>query len=388
MTKKLCILPFTQLSVDTNSNAKVCAYFDENNNLEPASIEEIDVFWKSSYMQSIRDLMLSGQKVEACSSCYRAEDLGHESYRLFFNKLYQSEFEEIVSNTDNPSIYDKPKRLELRASNTCNLKCRMCSPHFSHLIAKEVNDPYPVREITEELKQDLHEKIDYFEEISFLGGEPTIDKYSLDYIKHIIASNRSQEIKLVITTNATTLTKDLISDISKFKSCHFVLSIDGIDKLNEYIRYGSSWKIIEKNLEVLNQLSQINSQISSSTIMTVQNYNIFNIKEYLEYFSNYYSLDYSKIRLNVLDGPEHLSIYSLPKHIRKKSLEELSSININAEDSRLCGLDTIKKILAQNETEDSKAFQKFLFTATILDRLRKQQLKAVSPKLFFALFNK
>ena len=78
-------------------------------------------------MQKVRSDLSNGKKISQCTLCWDREDKGFSSMRLEANKEYGM----------HDSTLATPKYLDLRLSNLCNLKCRMCNPVYSSQIAKE-----------------------------------------------------------------------------------------------------------------------------------------------------------------------------------------------------------------------------------------------------------
>lgn len=70
--------------------------------------------------------------------------------------------------------------LDLRTSNLCNLKCRMCGPGSSSQWNAEVADNPELRKWHRPVREEVMEDLGYFVgldlyQIKLLGGEPTID---------------------------------------------------------------------------------------------------------------------------------------------------------------------------------------------------------------------
>ena len=78
--------------------------------------------------------MLDGKYNEACKTCYVHEAQGLESDR----QKYIERYKDVPINVDNGNDTGKPLDLELRFSNLCNLKCRMCHPRQSSQVEKEL----------------------------------------------------------------------------------------------------------------------------------------------------------------------------------------------------------------------------------------------------------
>jgi len=90
--------------------------------------------------------MFQGEQVEACSGCYQTEQEGGKSLRDHANSCEETQrrgglravyeaARQVVSEND--AVAPRPSSIHLWLGNLCNLKCRMCSPHFSSQIAAD-----------------------------------------------------------------------------------------------------------------------------------------------------------------------------------------------------------------------------------------------------------
>jgi hypothetical protein len=105
-------------------------------NVKENSIEDI---MNNDKMRELRLLMLSDKKSDMCLKCYNMEDLGIKSHRLRHNDTFKNHFD-IIKNTDaDGKIEPNLKFVDVRFSNICNLKCRMCYSGLSSSIAAEEN---------------------------------------------------------------------------------------------------------------------------------------------------------------------------------------------------------------------------------------------------------
>ena len=89
----------------------------------------------SPEMEDIRDKVLSGEKVEACKTCYKQEEVNPngESYRQ----------RKIAQNRHNLPTYVDKVNLKLRINGSyCNLSCYMCIPYNSSTRRNEMNKIY------------------------------------------------------------------------------------------------------------------------------------------------------------------------------------------------------------------------------------------------------
>ena len=221
---------------------------------------------------------------EGCLKCKQEEDMAdNPSMRERMNQEFNSEHIEFV---------------EFSVSNQCNITCRMCGPKFSSKWAELQKVEIP--------KQDFNKVIDsidftHVKRIKYLGGEPFI---TLEFKELIDKITNKENITLQVNTNATFFPSKYISELEKFKSMNVALSIDGIGKVDEYIRQGTDWN---KKLSVIKQWLDTGFTLYIHTV--VQAYNIHDMKN-IKAFADKNNLYWSPA---VIAWPQEFQLHALDK---------------------------------------------------------------------------
>ena len=97
--------------------------------------------------------------------------------------------------------------------------------------------------------------------VNFGGGEPFMNPYVNDFLNVI-----NLDTKIDIVTNGTKLPDSTLDILQKFKNMNIYLSVDGIGPHNDYIRNGSKWNDIEKNIiEYRNNYDETEKDIKNAT---------------------------------------------------------------------------------------------------------------------------
>lgn len=152
------------------------------------------------------------------------------------------------------------QRMDISFGNSCNLNCVMCSNYFSSSwndIITDYADEYTsifhnkklryyditYNQIDEILS--IIEQHKTLESVIIKGGEPFYNKKTLYFLEKLYKG-----LDIQIVTNATIINEKILEVLDRFKGVYIVVSIDGTEKIYEWIR-GSSWNIIEKNIEKL-----------------------------------------------------------------------------------------------------------------------------------------
>jgi MoaA/NifB/PqqE/SkfB family radical SAM enzyme len=215
-----------------------------------------------------------------------------------------------------------PMAYDLKLSNVCNLKCRMCGPQTSSLILKENKKfrrgyfPDEKYWLSNKILSTENEKI-FFDnlhrviELEFTGGEPFFSKENKDLITKIGNSEHSKNIKILITTNGMIYDKARLDILKKFKRVSFTISVDDIGPRLEYARKGAKWNLIQENIyKFINNYPEFIINI----YRTINNYNIW----YLEDFNRYGLINNIHITDGFLHEPAKLSIKNLNSLIKQE----------------------------------------------------------------------
>ena len=276
--------------IDVAGNFKPCCRYSKQSgyNINEHSFSE---FRNSEFYKSLVNNMQDDNWDDGCLKCKKEEQAGVRK------SMCQNLNAELSGN--------KIQFLEISVSNQCNITCRMCSPQYSSKWAE-------IKNVTVE-KQDLTKILDSIDlnhvtRIKYLGGEPFITPEFKSLIEILEQQNVAENISLQVNTNATFFPSKYIDKLKKFKMLYLMLSIDGINKVDEYVRQGTDWKTKE---EVINQWLDFrnnNSNITISAHTVIQAYNVHdtqNIKEYVEQRNIFWIPA-------VLSWPPYLSLNALP----------------------------------------------------------------------------
>jgi molybdenum cofactor biosynthesis enzyme MoaA len=250
--KPFCPLPFISYHTDVNKKRKLCCL--SNHSVTDARIKEI------------RTDILNEKEVLECATCYKHENLKLISRRQQQLKdwlLHKDTLVEAIDNHKKGNNIDYVD-YDLRYSNLCNLECQTCNATDSSMIALKQGKPLPFLQYEPNLKIN-----NFAKRIYFAGGEPFLIKS----FSQILNSLENKDCEIIINTNATTLTKHMLSALDKFNNINFTVSIDGFGKLNDQIRKHSCWEEIENNLEILTNRYGGYDKILINTVVQKDNVN-------------------------------------------------------------------------------------------------------------------
>jgi len=258
---------------------------------------DIGAVLHSDEYNKLRHDSTKGIAIPECQKCYMEEELGKKSLRQEFNEQYTTDQIEL-------------KFLEIGFDNICNLTCDGCWVEFSSAWGHKTNPTLPkkmhVLDTTEITK--IPNSI---EKVIFLGGEPLMTNRHITFLNKV---NDLSNLSVIYYTNGTFLLKPSEIEILKqTNQTHFIVSIDGVGKLNDRVRSGSNWTDV---LAFLQQLRELNFKISIHSVIHLNNWHGF-----LE-LSEFIKKEKLEWTVGLLTYPADLSIINLS--LDKK--QELKSI--------------------------------------------------------------
>ena len=324
-----------------------------NGNLQPCCRFEGSSYNFDYKLPTYNNLEIKDNWVKGCEKCLLEEkSLKKSSYREFINS--------ILSDTI------QIEYLELSISNHCNLACKMCNPDSSSLwntLLDSNNELHNYMKKGKKTKIDidnLFKSIDLsnLKYLKYLGGEPFITPELEHLFIKLKKLNLTKNITFLTNTNVTFFPHKLLKYIDEFKNVKVALSVDGIGKLNDYIRYGKDWETVSKNINLWKLYSNNKLNINIYFHTTVQAYNIHNLTEIKNYCKDN-EISYYPV---ILRRPEHLSINALPQEYINK---------ITNEDN----LEYIK-----NYKFDIKLYKKFLNYTKLLDKMTNLNFKQINSE--------
>ena len=255
-----------------------------------------ELFFQLAPLVQAKKDALMGIRPSACSYCWKIEDAGgvsprstHKEFVAYIAKtnwFKTQDHSEIRHKLDTLTeqgadhlarFLDHPTVLEIALTNTCDLKCMYCSPHFSTQWATELIKYGEIRasDISTPSsdfqsvfwKYFLDSGFKHTEYISFIGGEPLIinEFYTnleiilANYDSHVNQDELPSQININVITNLNCQEKyfnkllDLIPKILRNPRLRFRIgvSFESVTAKSEFIRTGTDWCRFDRNLNRL-----------------------------------------------------------------------------------------------------------------------------------------
>jgi MoaA/NifB/PqqE/SkfB family radical SAM enzyme len=352
-------------------------------------INEITDWQKDKNFVKIRQKMLNGEKREGCKTCYNVEqEYGFNSARIQESIKWATELK--LKSTDDLKKITKPVYYEVRPTTKCNVMCRTCEPNYSHLIEKEREQITDQKLLTLYPKKswygmtDFPKDIDHIRRIYVAGGEPTVQPSLYDFLRKCIKENKT-DFHFRINTNAVKISNPLIDLFGHFKGLGFSCSIDGIPKINDYIRWGTNTSKVIENIHRLG----IKHPISFVSVISI--YNIDTLGETMKFFdtefpradiqlnlANFSRVSRKKSASKVLDPFNHPNT---EKVIRSLELAKTSKCYWHSERTTTTFVDALYDHYTKPHLINKNVLKDFFYYNDALDRFRNSKLSDYIPEL-------
>lgn len=405
-----CLLKWSWSTVYLNSGSTSSCHRTERYSIDPNNFSDFH-----NVPEKIRDrkMMLNGQwPGHGCEYCRHVEEAGGISDRQFQLNLQKDRGltpPELNNNVTATSI--TPTILEVYFTNTCNMSCIYCGPHFSSKwedenrkfksnfndqdikfsVANSFDNPnydQMVKGLWEYLEKDQNYLI--LRRFHILGGEPFLLKETDDVIS-FWESHPNNNLVISIISNLNIPHKRFVEYMLKFENLikenkiwkvQLTASLDGWGIEQEYTRYGLDLKLWEKNFEWLLDKEwanlSINSALSCLTLkklpILIKKINEWNTKR----GTNKDRLTYSFNTTGTYDD-----IYIFGPNVFDKELKlaiDLMPTNLSNEKENKIQLESVLKTLNNSKKNQTK-IEKLKNYLSILDKRRNTDWQKTFPWL-------
>lgn len=404
ISSSFCFHPWTQLATNPLGELMNCCMQHAESGLFFDRPGNIETYWNSEPQKELRRDLLAGKRPSICSGCWNSESGGmrskrqHELHYAPAAGIGEEQVMSLVAESAkaNGHCASPPTYLDLKLSNKCNLKCRMCAPENSHLIHAELLDysqdfkplesyyhyglqsearPRWSSEITVERLMPMSRGL---KRINISGGEPLLNPLVPQFLEALVKEDLAKDIHLTFNTNGLLKNPFLYGLFSQFKKVDVYISVDGIEKIYEYIRYPAEWNVLDRNMDHFMEYSAPNVRMIVSP--TLQVLNALSIDKIY---------NWSRSKGARFAGGDHVtfpgfhSAVILPATARRQAIERLEKLNTkDVPGASDFPLEQIVNFLTV-ESENIHRFQRdFVIHTNLLDKIRGQSIRESCPELF------
>jgi MoaA/NifB/PqqE/SkfB family radical SAM enzyme len=230
---------------------------------------------------------LSGIRPSVCSRCWHSEQQNIESRRQMENRFldFKTNRDIQLLEEDAAAGHAQINLYQIFLGSLCNSTCVTCGPPASS--AWRSLQQTKVVSIRQENQQSAHalealtESIDWknAKRFNLLGGEPLLIDRSFDILHNLVAAGNTDCRISFVTNGSVSLSKEQVELCKKFSDISACLSIDGIGRTFEYIRYPLRWDTLMRNLATYRDIF---SEITVS--FTVSNLNYHERPQIISWF--------------------------------------------------------------------------------------------------------
>lgn len=358
----MCYAKWAQVSLHLTNGMTNSCYHPPLHKIPVENIQDDpSILHNTPHKKQERKLMLEGQRPPGCSYCWKIEDLGHRSDRIYRSGEYwaQNARYDIIEALDTENII--PRYVEVNFNQACNFKCMYCSPHLSTTWEDEIktHGPYDVYDSQGSLtkhndieylakdglmplrvKQDenpyleafwrwwpsLYKKLEVFR---MTGGEPLMDVNTYRVLDYVY-KNPNFWLEISVTTNLCPPKQELfekfLTKVKKLeeiqiweekdrpnpgsgnnwyvnmalKNFALFISLDSVGEQAEYIRDGLNFNTMHSN--VVRFLEETNN----TTVTFINTFNALSVPKITEFMQ--YILELRKMFDREAQGIKYIPI--------------------------------------------------------------------------------
>jgi pyruvate-formate lyase-activating enzyme len=308
--------------------------------------------------------MQQGKRPSGCEYCWKLEDVGAQSDRVYKSKIYEAAdllAAKALPHTKNVNL----KTLEIAFDRTCNFACSYCNPAFSTTWVKDIKTNGPYQDLTTDgrghfththdgsqpykhdetnpyveaffrwWESDLYSTLD---ELRITGGEPLMSPALWRLLDWFKANKGQSKTRIAINTNLCAkpeLIDRLIQASYDIEGLDIYTSAEAVGARAEYIRDGMDWAQWTANMERLATEARLRGLHVMATPSVLS---IMQLPEFLDWclaFKQKHGKDFPVFTLNILRFPSFQSVTVLPKQMRGWAARGLGSWLENNSDNYL-----------------------------------------------------
>jgi sulfatase maturation enzyme AslB (radical SAM superfamily) len=275
-----CSSPWYHMRITNSGELRYCRFaIDHSRPNSNIRDQEPLVFFQNT-MSSLRQQMLAGDRPEGCRECHVMEQHSKVSGRqrqLLKTGVRLDDFEKTMASSPWVQVWQNsdqnldlaPQDWQVDLGNYCNSACVFCTPEDSSRLAHQhrqlgiLKSSTPINWTDDAALVDrflaMLEQSPRLKYMHFIGGETLITPAFGTILEKIVGLGRANEITVGFTTNLTVWPQEIVDLLCEFQSVNLNVSIESLDRVNDYVRWPSQIDDVRNILDRwLNLASQQN----------------------------------------------------------------------------------------------------------------------------------
>jgi sulfatase maturation enzyme AslB (radical SAM superfamily) len=237
--------------------------------IDPPQFDTLADMETSQWLHDIKLHMEQETWPHECNRCQETESINKTSIRL--NAI------EFDKQQTQPDYFIVGGVLD----NICNSGCITCNESLSTKIGSLKSKTFPIfNNIDKFWKLPLHRVV----HLDINGGEPSASKNYKEILQNLPLSIKSVRIN----TNCSIIIEEIKDLINRDIKVTLTVSLDGIDKVHDFVRWPIKWSHFYKNLLYYKNIDKLDIN-TWTTVSALNIHNFIKIKQ----FANKQKLDHS-----------------------------------------------------------------------------------------------
>lgn len=382
-----CIMTHKGFFVQPDRKVKPCCIFTDFD--EPVIFDEsktFDEMYNSPQFIDLRQKMDNGIIHKGCDACFTGKSTMREGNNTY---LFENNYNLLKNIIPKDKTSTEIHYLDLRLSNLCNFKCRMCNETYSSSWAQELdrleikyNKPnHPP--LSDDYLSKLYDKISNLKYLYLGGGEPFIMKETFELL-NLLSDDHKKNITLALNTNLSTLkykNVDILEELGKFRQVYFNISCDGVYQIGEYQRTGFNTDKFNLNVKELLQRKNKYDTFNIYFTYALGAVNIFHLPEFLDYIEDNFGLNHNHVGLEFIEFPWYYNIGNATKKFKNRVKSFILDITQQYPKSELASrLLTYSEFISREfDIPEQKTLDRQINKYKKVDRFRKENILNIAP---------
>lgn len=326
--KHFCLMPWVHVHVTQYGTVTPCcaAPWQEEESFGNINRQGIDAIWNSEAIKAFRLKLKNNEPDHRCVRCYKQEEAGLYSLRTATNKDYAHQLQRVINTAADGSISEPPVYFDVRFSNFCNFRCRICGPWSS---SSWFNDGRELGWVGKDvrLSKAIEDEDAFFaqfktclpqvEEIYFAGGEPMLMEQHYRVLDLLLELGLTKTY-LRYNTNFSVFEfkgKSIFEYWKQFENIFVCASLDDNYERGELQRKEQKWtEVVARRKQLMHECPHIDFMLAP----TISLLNVFTLPAFHREWTEMGLVDVSEIFPSILQEPAYYNIKALPAGLKQK----------------------------------------------------------------------